>query len=207
LVYHVSYISSYNLVLKDSPVNKNADKDVTPTVEEVAINGGTGCYQAPELFKKGATFSWRADVYAGGIIFLELLTGRQPNTLYEYLWPSVLDLTLPPALLKCLYDSPFNEYSSCSLDENPEKRVSFEVLFVMLNSPEGKQIREMSTGNEFGFDELDADLREMLPSSRYPTFESQRMDMGKSSGNGLGKKSGKGGKSTNIYTQGESSRF
>jgi serine/threonine protein kinase len=194
--------------LKDSPVNKNADKDVTPTVEEVAINGGTGCYQAPELFKKGATFSTRADVYAGGIIFLELLTGRQPNTLYEYLWPSVLDLKLPTALLKCLYNDLTNVYSSCSLDENPEKRVQFEVLFVMLNSPEGKQIRDMKTeGDEFGFDEIDADLREMLPSSRYPTFESQRMDMGgmgKSSG--MGKKSGKGGKSTNIYTQGESSR-
>jgi serine/threonine protein kinase len=44
-----------NLVLKDNPINRNArNTDVSSSSSKVSINGGTGCYQAPELFKKNA---------------------------------------------------------------------------------------------------------------------------------------------------------
>jgi hypothetical protein len=65
-------------------------------------------------------------------------------------------------------------YRACSLDEKPEKRFQFDVLFVILNSSEGKLIRHIQSGSEYGFDELDADIRDMLPSSRFRTQKSSR---------------------------------
>jgi serine/threonine protein kinase len=71
-----------NLVLKDNPINRNArNTDGSSSSSKVSINGGTGCYQAPELFKKNAKFSRRADVFAAGVVFLELLTLQKPNSL------------------------------------------------------------------------------------------------------------------------------
>jgi hypothetical protein len=72
LGYHVSYRSSnrLNLVLKHT-----ADCDY----DEIRLNGGTKCYQAPvsrsnsnspkELHLQQAYFSKKADVFAAGIIF------------------------------------------------------------------------------------------------------------------------------------------
>jgi serine/threonine protein kinase len=99
----------------------------------VSINGGTNCYQAPELFKKNAKFSRRADVFAAGVVFLEILTLQKPNSLWDDLYPGVLDVKLPAVLLKCF---------SSSLDPDPTKRIQFKELMVLLRSQEGTAIAE-----------------------------------------------------------------
>jgi serine/threonine protein kinase len=126
-----------------------------------SINGGTGCYQAPELFKKNAKFSRRADVFAAGVIFLELLTLQKPNTLWDDLYPGIFKVKLPAALLKCF---------SNSLDPDPVKRMQFKDLLVLLTSQDGMAIGELELGNtdsKFTFDEVAADIRVMMPSSQY----------------------------------------
>jgi serine/threonine protein kinase len=61
--------------LKDTPINRNLGlTDHQEASSKVAINGGAVCYMAPELFKRKAKFSRKADVYAAGVIFLEILT-------------------------------------------------------------------------------------------------------------------------------------
>jgi serine/threonine protein kinase len=65
----VSSFSRLNLVLKTNPIGENSNNSSSSS--KVSINGGTNCYQAPELFKRNAKFSRRADVFAAGIIFLE----------------------------------------------------------------------------------------------------------------------------------------
>jgi serine/threonine protein kinase len=148
-----------NLVLKDNPINSNSDNGLSST--KVSINGGTSCYQAPELFKRNAKFSRRADVFAAGIIFLELLTLQMPNSLWDDLYPGILDVKLPAVLLKCFSDS---------LDPNPCKRKQFTDLLVLLRSQGGTEIGELELGSpasKYTFDEVAADIRLMMPSSQY----------------------------------------
>jgi serine/threonine protein kinase len=151
-----------NLVLKDNPINRNASiTDASSSSSMVSINGGTHCYQAPELFKKNAKFSRRADVFAAGIVFLELLTLQKPNTLWDDLYPGILKVKLPTVLLNCF---------SSSLDPDPMKRMQFMELLVLLRGQEGTAIRELELGNpasKYMFDEVAADLRLMMPSSQY----------------------------------------
>jgi serine/threonine protein kinase len=147
------------LVLKDNPINRNSDNSSSSS--KVSINGGTSCYQAPELFKRNAKFSRRADVFAAGVIFLELLTLQKPNTLWDDLYPGILNVKLPAALLKCL---------SSSLDPDPGKRIQFKDLLVLLRSQDGISIGELEMGSsttKHTFDEVGADIRLMMPSSQY----------------------------------------
>lgn len=54
----------------------------------VKLNGGTKSYQAPELFTRNAKFSKKADVFAAGIVFLEIVAQRGPIDLmvfYQFL--------------------------------------------------------------------------------------------------------------------------
>jgi serine/threonine protein kinase len=151
--------------LKENPINRNDRTDGKLSSSKVSINGGTDCYQAPELFKKKAKFSRRADVFAAGVVFLELLTLQKPNCLWEDLYPGILDVKLPEVLLKC--------YSS-SLDPDPEKRIQFKELLELLKSQDGVAIREMqlgTTGSRNVFDEVAADIRLLMPSSQY-TYDS-----------------------------------
>jgi serine/threonine protein kinase len=130
-------------------------------LSKVSINGGTGCYQAPELFNRNAKFSRRADVFAAGVVFLELLTLQKPNSLWDDLYPGILKVKLPAALLKCL---------SKSLDPNPEKRMQFKDLLILLTSQEGILIRDLELGSpatRFTFNEVAADIRLLMPSSQY----------------------------------------
>jgi hypothetical protein len=151
-----------NLVLKDNPINRNArNSDASESSSKVFINGGTFCYQAPELFKKNAKFSRRADVFAAGVIFLELLTLQKPNTLCDDLYPGILKVKLPKVLLKCF---------SNSLDPDPEKRMQFKDLLVLLRSQDAISIGELELGSpaaKYTFDEVAADIRLMMPSSQY----------------------------------------
>jgi serine/threonine protein kinase len=89
------------------------------------VKGGTRCYQAPELFKRKAKFSRKADVFASGVIFLELLTMHGPNELSSVWWPRILGFKLPPVLLKCLEES---------LTEDPAGRKYFEELMPLLTT-------------------------------------------------------------------------
>jgi serine/threonine protein kinase len=151
--------------LKKDPYRNAKNSDAIESSSKVSINGGTNCYQAPELFKRNPKFSRRADVFAAGIIFLELLTLQKPNTLWDDLYPGILDVKLPAVLLKCL---------SNSLDPNPEKRMHFKDLLVLLRSQEGIAIGELELGSRatrFTFDEVAADIRLMMPSSQY-TYDS-----------------------------------
>jgi serine/threonine protein kinase len=140
----------------------------------VSINGGTNCYQAPELFKKNAKFSRRADVFAAGVVFLEILTLQKPNSLWDDLYPAILDVKLPAVLLKCF---------SSSLDPDPTKRIQFKELLVLLRSQEGTAIRELELGNpasKYTFDEVEADMRLLMPSSQY-NYNSKVMSLSRSS--------------------------
>jgi hypothetical protein len=154
-----SLFSLLNLVLKDNHISR--DSDLSSSSSKVSINGGTGCYQAPELFKRSTKFSRRADVFAAGIIFLELLTLQKPNSLWNDLYPGILEVKLPVALLKCI---------SSSIDPDPEKRMHFTELLVLLKSQDGKAIGELELGSpssKYTFDEVAADIRLVMPSSHY----------------------------------------
>jgi hypothetical protein len=85
------------------------------------------------LFNRNAKFSRRADVFAAGVIFLELLTLQRPNTLWDDLYPGILDVNLPAVLLKCF---------SSSLDPEPAKRMQFTDLLELLRSQDGNKIRD-----------------------------------------------------------------
>jgi serine/threonine protein kinase len=113
------------------------------------------------LFKRHAKFSRRADVYAAGVVFLELLTLQKPNTLYDDLYPMILEVKLPEILLKCI---------SGSLHPDPEKRIHFTDLLAVLRNRDGNAIKEMTLGSpvtRLTFDAVAADIRLLMPSSKY----------------------------------------
>lgn len=121
------------------------------------INGGTLAYRAPELNKKGALFSKKADVFAAGIIFLELLSVKSPAGLYRSLWPSILQVDIPEALKKTLSDS---------LDEDPERRALFPELLSNLASDRGQDIKSLKLfSDSVEFNPVAADINSMLQSS------------------------------------------
>jgi hypothetical protein len=91
-----------------------------------------------------AKFTKKADVFAAGIIFLELIALSSPNTLYKDLWPSVLQMALPPAMKKIL---------NMSLAAEPESRTgSFDELLSILRSDEGKVIGELRNDADLSID-------------------------------------------------------
>jgi serine/threonine protein kinase len=91
-----------------------------------------------------AKFTKKADVFAAGIIFLELIALASPNTLYEVLWPRILEIPLPPALKKILRKS---------LAEVPEKRTgSFAELLLILRSNEEVVVGELFDDADFSID-------------------------------------------------------
>jgi serine/threonine protein kinase len=159
--------------LKDNPTNENVSiSEGQMPSSRVTINGGTNCYQAPELFSYNAKFSRKADVFAVGVMFLELLTLHKPNTLYRDLYPDILKVKLPVAMLQCL---------SGTLDFDPEKRLHFTQLLVLLRSREG-QDQEMVLGSSLALeagvvmDEVTAEiLRLISPSYTTEVMESSSM--------------------------------
>jgi hypothetical protein len=69
-----------------------------------------------------------------GVVFLELLTLQKPNSLWDDLYPGILNVKLPAALLKCL---------SNSLD--PDLGNQFKDLLVLRNQ-DGISIGELELG-------------------------------------------------------------
>jgi serine/threonine protein kinase len=91
-----------------------------------------------------AKFTKKADVFAAGIIFLELIALASPSTLYEVLWPRILEIPLPPALKDILRKS---------LAEDPQKRTgSFNELLLILRSNEEEVIGELVNDDDFSID-------------------------------------------------------
>jgi hypothetical protein len=92
--------------------------------------------QAPELFKKTAMFTKKADVYAAGIVFLELISLKPPSLiLYDEMWPKIVSVGLPDALNKIL---------SGILGEDPDNRLLFPAILDLLQSSGGLQIRGLT---------------------------------------------------------------
>lgn len=90
---------------------------------KVRWNGGTPDYLAPELNQRKAKFTKKCDVFAAGIIFLELITLKSPRLLYESMWPRILGKGLPHSLEKIL---------AISLDADPVNRRSFDEIYKIL---------------------------------------------------------------------------
>jgi serine/threonine protein kinase len=91
-----------------------------------------------------AKFTKKADVFAAGIIFLELISLSSPNTLFEVLWPRVLEIPLPLALKEILRKS---------LAEAPQKRTgSFAELLLILRSNEEQVVGELINDADFSID-------------------------------------------------------
>jgi serine/threonine protein kinase len=92
-----------------------------------------------------AKFSKKADVFAAGIIFLELIALCSPNKLYGVLWPRIIqEIPLPP---------PLKEILSKSLAESPETRTgSFAELLMILRSSQDKVVGELINDADFSID-------------------------------------------------------
>jgi hypothetical protein len=92
-----------------------------------------------------AKFSKKADVFAAGIIFLELIALCSPNKLYGVLWPRIIqEIPLPPALKEIL---------SKSLAEATETRTgSFAELLLILRSNEEHVVGELINDADFSID-------------------------------------------------------
>jgi hypothetical protein len=92
-----------------------------------------------------AKFSKKADVFAAGIIFLELISLSPPNTLYQVLYPRIVHDSLLPAELK--------DILSKSLAEAIKARTgSFDELLFQLRSSQEKVVAEMINDAEFTMD-------------------------------------------------------
>ncbi|MEA2560747.1 MAG: eukaryotic-like serine/threonine-protein kinase [Acidobacteriota bacterium] len=87
---------------------------LTGTVSTGAITLGAFHYLAPEQVDSNATSDHRADIYAVGAVFQEMLTGRPPTGKFSL--PSQSNSELLPEtdtiVLKCLARNPSERYST-----------------------------------------------------------------------------------------------
>jgi serine/threonine protein kinase len=112
-----------------------------------------------------AKFSKKADVFAAGIIFLELISLSPPNILYQVLWPRIIhEIPLPQELKEIL---------SKSLAEAPETRTgSFDELLLRLRRSKEKVVLELI--NDEGFS-IDVSFREGHYVASVLAGESEKM--------------------------------
>jgi eukaryotic-like serine/threonine-protein kinase len=91
--------------------------ELDSTLRTGAYALGSMVYLAPEqVDRRGAPPDPRSDLYAAGVIFVELLTGRPPTG--KHALPSHVNAELPPAtdvlVLKCLDRDPAKRYPSAT---------------------------------------------------------------------------------------------
>lgn len=75
---------------------------------------------------KGCTFTKKCDVFAGGIIMMELVLMRSAKNLYTDFWPKILDMTTLPD------KETTAQFLRQTLDTQPGKRSGFEELHHLL---------------------------------------------------------------------------
>lgn len=101
----------------------------------VSHHGGTKDYLSPELCKRQGKFTKKCDVFAAGIVFLELCTLEKPRDLYEACWPRILIQKAIPDSLKLVL--------SQTLSEDPARRTTFsEILKILLGDRDGISLIE-----------------------------------------------------------------
>jgi serine/threonine protein kinase len=76
------------------------------------------------MFKRKAKFTKKADLFAGGIVFLELVTLKDPKNLYDIEWPSIDRSAYCPTSMRAILAS--------MLDADPAKRTSFADILPIL---------------------------------------------------------------------------
>lgn len=91
--------------------------EVNDTLRTGAYALGSFHYLAPEqIDRRGAPPDPRSDLYAAGVVFSELLTGRPP--VGKFTLPSQANADIPPAadvlVLKCLARDPEQRYASAT---------------------------------------------------------------------------------------------
>jgi len=96
----------------------------------VSHQGGTKDYLAPELLLRRCKFTKKGDVFAAGVVFLELLTLERPLELYDDCWPKIMEETELPEKMK--------EALVQSLGEDPAKRTSFTEIKKLLQEGEAE---------------------------------------------------------------------
>jgi serine/threonine protein kinase len=92
--------------------------------QQVNHRGGTKGYLAPELHLSHCKFNKKGDVFAAGVVFLELLTLELPTELYDDCWPHIVDEKALPVKMK--------EALCQSLSEDQSKRTSFTEIRMVL---------------------------------------------------------------------------
>ena len=117
-----------------------APTDVTLTRTQQAM--GTPHYMAPEQWEKPAEVDHRADIYALGVVFYELLTGELP--LGRFAPPShklQVDVKVDEVVLKSLAKEPALRYQSASAVRTEVDRIA--------NAPPPQEVRRGCIGGLF----------------------------------------------------------
>jgi uncharacterized protein with von Willebrand factor type A (vWA) domain len=85
-----------------------------------------------------------------------------PNTLYRDLWPMILELEMPLVLKESL---------TSTLQEDPEKRKTFDELFVMLSGSAGNEIADQDN-EEFAeeFYDVSGRIQDFITSNSNQIF-------------------------------------
>ena len=90
----------------------------------MTVLGGTRYYKAPELHVMNAKFTKKCDVYAAGIVYMELITLKKPSALYQnQVWKLMIGKGLPKSLETLLEKS---------LAQDPKERLHFKELLELL---------------------------------------------------------------------------
>jgi serine/threonine protein kinase len=138
-------------MLSDFGVSKILEADEeTVDLTGTGIGVGTPAYMAPEQ-GLGKSVDHRADIYALGIIFYELITGRRPyqaDTPMAIMIKKVTDplprpkkiipdlpTSVEQVLLKALAKAPDNRYQECSLFADALEKIANGEKFTFENSP------------------------------------------------------------------------
>jgi serine/threonine protein kinase len=91
----------------------------------VKHQGGPTDYLAPEIIAQNSKFTKKCDVFAAGIVFLELITLKTPDGLYAECWPRLMAQRIPESIIHIL---------SQSLDSDPANRSTFSKIRKILES-------------------------------------------------------------------------
>jgi len=176
---NIMLISNGIPMLTDFGVAKVLDEEMTRDLTGTAATVGTPEYMAPEQVMS-KTVDHRADIYALGVVFFEMITGRRPYEADTPMAVLVKHASAPPprpqeflpdlpfeverVLLKALQKDPANRYQSMA--EFAAALVALEKTIVVAPPP---QITPETSGP--AVPHSDREIRENYPSSAAPSTE------------------------------------